>query len=125
MEMPVMRRPIRLLLPILLLAAAALACNRSRDDRQEPAPRADDSSEAPDEAADQVEALLDELEAENNQADSAEGVTVEPAQEAEPPPTDPAGTLSPESEDTLATLEALMGELDDLNTSADPLDDLP
>jgi hypothetical protein len=86
---------------------------------------------------------LDELEAANSQADSLEDMTVEPVQEVEapnaaptatpmpptltpgPPPTDSTGELSPESEDMLATLEALMGELDDLNAGADPLDDLP
>jgi hypothetical protein len=48
-----------------------------------------------------------------------------PTPTLEPPPPDSTGELSPESEDMLATLEALMGELDDLNAGADPLGDLP
>jgi outer membrane biosynthesis protein TonB len=138
-----MRRPIRLLLPALLLAAAALACNRGRDNHQEPTPSPDALSSKADEAADQVEALLDELETKNAQADPLEDVVEESVQEAEtpdaapavtptpapiseePPPTESANELSPESEEMLSTLEALVGELEGLNAEGDPLDDLP
>jgi hypothetical protein len=139
-----MRRPIRLLLPVLLLAAAGLACNRGvrQDNQQEPAPRSDDPSSELDEAADQVEALLDELETENAQADSLDDVVEEPARETEsldtvstetppptltpePPSTESTDSLSPEAGEMLSTLEALVGELDDLNAEGDPLDNLP
>jgi hypothetical protein len=136
---------VRLLLPVLILGAAGLACSRGvqRDSREQPATPSGDSSGELDGAADQVESLLDELETENNQADSLEDVTVEAVEETpapdaaptatlmpptstlEPTPTESVESLSPESEETLSTLEALVGELEGLNAEGDPLDDLP
>jgi hypothetical protein len=135
---------VRLLLPVLILGAAGLACSRGvQRDSQEPTvtPSAGSSGEL-DGAADQVESLLDELATENSQADPLEDITVEaveqtPASDAAPAetpppmptldlaPTEPAESLSPESEQMLSTLEALVGELEGLNADADPLDDLP
>jgi hypothetical protein len=137
---------VRLLLPVLMLSAAGLACSRGvqRNSREEQTatPSADSSREL-DGAADQVESLLDELATENSQADSLEDVTVEPVEETaapdaaptatlvppmptlEPSPTEPAESLSPESEQMLSTLEALVGQLEGLNDDADPLADLP
>ena len=139
------RNFIRLLLPVLMLIAAGLACSRGvqRDGREQAATPSADSSGEPDGAADQVESLLDELEAENSQADSLEDVTVEAVEETAAPqaaltatpgqptptlapsPTGSAGDLSPESEEMLTTLEALVGELEGLNAEGDPLDNLP
>ncbi len=139
------RNFIRLLLPVLMLSAAGLACSRGvqRDGREQAATPSADSSGEPDGAADQVESLLDELEAENSQANSLEDVTVEAVEETAAPqaaptatpgpptptlapsPTGSAGDLSPESEEMLTTLEALVGELEGLNAEGDPLNDLP
>jgi outer membrane biosynthesis protein TonB len=135
---------VRLLLPVLILGAAGLACSRGvQRDSQEPTatPSAGSSGEL-DGAADQVESLLDELATENSQADPLEDITVEAVEqtpapdvapaETPPPtptldlaPTEPAESLSPESEEMLSTLEALVGELEGLNADVDPLDDLP
>jgi hypothetical protein len=136
---------VRLLLPMLLLSVAGLACSRGvqRDGREQPATPLPDSSSELDGAADQAESVLDELETENSQADSLEDVTVEAVEETaapetaptatslpptptlEPSPTEPAESLSPESEEMLSTLEALVGELEGLNDDGDPLNNLP